>query len=77
MGLQNQLDAIDIQHGRKFPLNVIIMGQGADGHSTAQFITIPDANNPIHPFNSIGQYGCVVLITSDDTRAIYVRFTFD
>ena len=76
--LQRDQDRTDLQDGQTLPLNVILVGLLAiGGQPVAQFIARPDANNAPHPFGAVGEYRCVVAVTSDDTRPKYVEFVFD
>jgi len=74
---KNDLNRTDLQDGQALPLNVIILRQYANGQSTAQFISTSDANNPIHPFNLKGEYQCTIVVSSEETRPMYVDFIFD
>ena len=74
---KNDLNQTDLQDGQALPLNVIILRQYANGQSTAQFISTSDANNPIHPFNLKGEYQCTIVVSSEETRPLYVDFIFD
>jgi len=69
-------DQIDLRHGDTLPLNVIEMREN-ETDLTAKFISPADANNSPHPFNALGEYQCVVAVTSDETRPKYISFTFD
>jgi hypothetical protein len=69
--LLRDIHEIDLQPGDDMFLNVIEMG------SAARFIAMSNANNPPHPFDSIGKYRCTVVVTSDDTAANNVAFIFD
>jgi hypothetical protein len=76
--LQTNQHRTDLQDGQSLPLNVILVGLSTiGGQPVAQFISMPDANNAPHPFDTVGEYRCVVAITSDDTRPKYVDFVFD
>lgn len=76
--LQINQHRTDLQDGQTLPLNVILVGLLAiGGQPVAQFISMPDANNAPHPFGTVGEYRCVVAVTSDDTKPKYVDFVFD
>jgi hypothetical protein len=74
---KNDLNRTDLQDGQALPLNVIIIRESDNNQSTAQFISTSDANNPLHPFNLKGEYQCTIVVSSEETRPMYVDFVFD
>lgn len=74
----HNLDQVNLQDGKSYPLNLIILiDQDQNGRSAARFVSRVDAHNPPHPFNAVGEYQCSVLLTSDETKPKYISFTFD
>ena len=73
---KSDLNRTDLQDGQALPLNVIIIRQSADGQCNAQFISTSDANNPVHPFNLKGEYQSTIVVSSEETRPMYVDFIF-
>jgi hypothetical protein len=71
------LDKLDLHDGETYPLNVIQVGLvEIGGQPVARFITTQNANNAPHPFDLVGDYRCVVAVTSEDTTPKYVDFIF-
>lgn len=69
---------LDLHSGECKQLNVIRINDQENGRSaTVQFISPANANNPVPPFEKLGQYECSLLVAAEEINAKTVRFVFD